>query len=179
MPALCRLCVWDVSAGRTGVCQEFEQQLIDDRRLLDLRAVAGRVDDGRASERDLVGDLLRPTRWQQLVAATLDHERRNRDALIGALTGRARRRRSSRPPEARRGQRLPCAGSDAGFGPRTDRDGRILHVSGAPIPGLFAAGNAMAGVTGRAYGGAGGTIGPAMVFGYRAGVAAATGKSVD
>ena len=28
-------------------------------------------------------------------------------------------------------------------------------------------------------GGAGGTIGPAMVFGYRAGHAAATGKSVD
>ncbi|MBI3689164.1 MAG: FAD-binding protein, partial [Mycolicibacterium aromaticivorans] len=59
-------------------------------------------------------------------------------------------------------------------GPRTDRDGRVLHVSGAPIPGLFAAGNAMAGVTGRAYGGAGGTLGPAMVFGYRAGLAAAS-----
>jgi succinate dehydrogenase/fumarate reductase flavoprotein subunit len=55
----------------------------------------------------------------------------------------------------------------------------VLHVSGRPIPGLFAAGNAMAGVTGRAYGGAGGTIGPAMVFGYRAGHAAATGNSVD
>lgn len=64
-------------------------------------------------------------------------------------------------------------------GPRTDRDGRVLHVSGEPIPGLFAAGNAMGGVTGRAYGGAGGTLGPAMVFGYRAGHAAATGKSVD
>src|ERR1700722_2227644 len=64
-------------------------------------------------------------------------------------------------------------------GPRTDRDGRVLHVSGAPIPGLFAAGNAMGGVTGRAYGGAGGTIGPAMVFGYRAGYAAATGMSAD
>jgi 3-oxosteroid 1-dehydrogenase len=64
-------------------------------------------------------------------------------------------------------------------GPRTDRDGRVLHVTGEPIPGLFAAGNAMAGATGRAYGGAGGTIGPAMVFGYRAGHAAATGKSVD
>jgi 3-oxosteroid 1-dehydrogenase len=64
-------------------------------------------------------------------------------------------------------------------GPRTDRDGRVLHVSGEPVPGLFAAGNAMGGVTGRAYGGAGGTIGPAMVFGYRAGYAAATGKSVD
>ncbi|MCV7290706.1 FAD-dependent oxidoreductase [Mycolicibacterium wolinskyi] len=64
-------------------------------------------------------------------------------------------------------------------GPRTDRDGRVLHVSGAPIPGLFAAGNAMAGVTGKAYGGAGGTLGPAMVFGYRSGFAAATGKSVS
>ncbi|OBF73022.1 FAD-binding protein [Mycobacterium sp. 852002-51613_SCH5001154] len=64
-------------------------------------------------------------------------------------------------------------------GPRTDRDGRVLHVGGEPIPGLYAAGNAMGGVTGRAYGGAGGTLGPAMVFGYRAGYAAATGKSVD
>lgn len=57
-------------------------------------------------------------------------------------------------------------------GPRTDGDGRVLHVNGSAIPGLFAAGNAMAGATGKAYGGAGGTIGPAMVFGYRAGRAA-------
>ncbi len=64
-------------------------------------------------------------------------------------------------------------------GPRTDVDSRVLHVNGGPIPGLFAAGNTMAGATGRAYGGAGGTIGPALVFGYRAGHAAATGKSVD
>jgi succinate dehydrogenase/fumarate reductase flavoprotein subunit len=56
-------------------------------------------------------------------------------------------------------------------GPRTDGDGRVLHVSGEPIDGLYAAGNAMAGVTGKAYGGAGGTLGPAMVFGYRAGLA--------
>jgi 3-oxosteroid 1-dehydrogenase len=56
-------------------------------------------------------------------------------------------------------------------GPRTDRDGRVLHVNDGPIPGLYAAGNAMAGATGKAYGGAGGTIGPAMVFGYRAGLA--------
>jgi succinate dehydrogenase/fumarate reductase flavoprotein subunit len=58
-------------------------------------------------------------------------------------------------------------------GPRTDRDGRVLHVNGSVIPGLFAAGNAMAGATGKAYGGAGGTLGPAMVFGYRAGRAVA------
>ncbi|MGH3639385.1 MAG: FAD-dependent oxidoreductase [Mycobacterium sp.] len=60
-------------------------------------------------------------------------------------------------------------------GPRTDADGQVLHVDGHPIPGLYAAGNAMAGVTGKAYGGAGGTIGPAMVFGYRVGQALTRG----
>ena len=64
-------------------------------------------------------------------------------------------------------------------GPRTDRDGRVMHVGGSPIPGLYAVGNAMAGATGKAYGGAGGTIGPAMVFAFRAGYAAATGRSVS
>lgn len=63
-------------------------------------------------------------------------------------------------------------------GPRTDRDARVRHVGGAVIPGLYAVGNAMAGVTGRAYGGAGGTIGPGMVWGFRAGYNAATGESV-
>jgi succinate dehydrogenase/fumarate reductase flavoprotein subunit len=58
-------------------------------------------------------------------------------------------------------------------GPRTDADGAVFDVDGAAIPGLYAAGNAMAGPTGMAYGGAGGTLGPALVFGYRAGRAAA------
>jgi 3-oxosteroid 1-dehydrogenase len=53
-------------------------------------------------------------------------------------------------------------------GPKTDADARVLDVDGAPIVGLYAAGNAMAGPTGMAYGGAGGTIGPALVFGARA-----------
>ena len=44
----------------------------------------------------------------------------------------------------------------------------MLDVDGDPIEGLYAAGNAMAVVTGMAYGGAGGTIGPALVFGRRA-----------
>jgi 3-oxosteroid 1-dehydrogenase len=60
---------------------------------------------------------------------------------------------------------LGCMGTKGG--PRTDRDGRVLDVDGEPIAGLYAAGNAMAGPTGMAYGGAGGTIGPAMVFGHR------------
>lgn len=58
-------------------------------------------------------------------------------------------------------------------GPKTDARARVLNVHSAAIPGLYAAGNAMAGVTGMAYGGAGGTIGPALTFGYIAGVNAA------
>ncbi|HEX7034204.1 MAG TPA: FAD-dependent oxidoreductase [Pseudomonadales bacterium] len=54
-------------------------------------------------------------------------------------------------------------------GPRTDQSGRVLHVDGHPIEGLYAAGNVMASVMGMTYGGAGGTIAPGMVFGYLAG----------
>jgi 3-oxosteroid 1-dehydrogenase len=58
-------------------------------------------------------------------------------------------------------------------GPQTDVDARVLDVDGRPIPGLYAAGNVMASPMGMTYGGAGGTLGPGMVFGFRAGRAAA------
>lgn len=58
-------------------------------------------------------------------------------------------------------------------GPRTDADARVLDVDGQPIPGLYVAGNAMASCMGMTYGGGGGTLGPAMVFGYLAGKHAA------
>jgi succinate dehydrogenase/fumarate reductase flavoprotein subunit len=65
-----------------------------------------------------------------------------------------------------------CLGTKGG--PRTDEFGRVLRAaSGAPIPGLFAAGNVAACPFGFAYPGGGGTIGPALVFGFRAGEAAA------
>ena len=54
-------------------------------------------------------------------------------------------------------------------GPRTDAAGRVLARNGGTIPGLWAAGNAMAAPTATVYGGAGGTLGPAMTFGYLAG----------
>lgn len=60
-------------------------------------------------------------------------------------------------------------------GPQTDVDGYVFTVDGGSIPGLFAEGNAMAGPAGMVYGGTGGTLGPALVFGYRAGRAAASG----
>jgi len=62
-------------------------------------------------------------------------------------------------------------------GPLTTVDGEVLDVDGDVIPGLYAAGNAMAAPTGMVYGGAGGTLGPALVFGYRAGRAAAAATS--
>lgn len=54
-------------------------------------------------------------------------------------------------------------------GPRTDADSRVLDLDGAVIEGLYAAGNVMASPFGMTYGGAGGTLAPAMVFGYLAG----------
>ena len=59
-------------------------------------------------------------------------------------------------------------------GPATDTCSRVLDVDGRAIPGLYCAGNAMASPMGMTYGGAGGTLGPAMVFGYLAGKDAAT-----
>ena len=54
-------------------------------------------------------------------------------------------------------------------GPKTNGDAQVLDWNGNPIPGLYAAGNAMAAVLGEGYGGAGGTLGPGMTFGFIAG----------
>jgi succinate dehydrogenase/fumarate reductase flavoprotein subunit len=54
-------------------------------------------------------------------------------------------------------------------GPKTNADAQVLDWHGNPIPGLYAAGDAMAAVPGEAYGGAGGTLGPGMTFDYIAG----------
>jgi|TARA_R100000049_G_C1956566_1_gene113195 succinate dehydrogenase/fumarate reductase flavoprotein subunit len=59
-------------------------------------------------------------------------------------------------------------------GAQTDASGRVIGVGGEPIPGLYAAGNAMASMMGMTYGGGGGTLGPGMVFGYLAGKHAVT-----
>ncbi|WP_331769087.1 FAD-dependent oxidoreductase (plasmid) [Embleya sp. NBC_00888] len=59
-------------------------------------------------------------------------------------------------------------------GPRTDGDGRVLHIDGGPVPGLYAAGNAAASPFGYAYPGTGTTLGQALTFGALAGKAAAT-----
>jgi 3-oxosteroid 1-dehydrogenase len=51
-------------------------------------------------------------------------------------------------------------------GLKADAKARVLDHNDQPIPGLFAAGNATGSPFGLNYPGAGGTIGPAMVFAY-------------
>ncbi|MEP1606498.1 MAG: FAD-dependent oxidoreductase [Marinomonas sp.] len=62
-------------------------------------------------------------------------------------------------------------------GARTDGAARVLDHDGAAIPGLYGAGNAIACPTGGIYAGAGGTLGPALTFGYIAGRTAAQANS--
>ena len=56
----------------------------------------------------------------------------------------------------------------------TDAHARVLDGSGAPIRGLYACGNDMASIFLGTYPGPGTTLGPAVVFGYRAAMHAAT-----
>ncbi len=64
-----------------------------------------------------------------------------------------------------------CMGTKGG--PRTDDRGRVLGAGGGVIEGLYAAGNAAASPFGIATPAGGATLGPALVFGTRAGEAAA------
>jgi succinate dehydrogenase/fumarate reductase flavoprotein subunit len=50
----------------------------------------------------------------------------------------------------------------------TDANARVLGNDGKPIPGLYACGNDMASVMAGSYPGPGTTLGPAIVFAYRA-----------
>lgn len=62
---------------------------------------------------------------------------------------------------------------DTRGGPVTDELGRVLDVKDQVIEGLYASGNCVASLSGQSYWGAGGTLGPAITFGYLAGQHAA------
>lgn len=58
-------------------------------------------------------------------------------------------------------------------GPRIDRDARVIGPAGAPVPGLFAAGESAGGVIGPTYVGSGNSYASCVVFGRVAGAGAA------
>jgi 3-oxosteroid 1-dehydrogenase len=64
-------------------------------------------------------------------------------------------------------------------GLRTDVDGRVLDSDRRPIPGLYAAGNTMAAVSGETYPGGGNPIGASLLFSHRAALHMASGVSGD
>jgi succinate dehydrogenase/fumarate reductase flavoprotein subunit len=63
------------------------------------------------------------------------------------------------------------------IGLKTDADGRVVSATGEPIAGLFACGNDMASIMRGHYPGPGITLGPALVFAYRAAMAIAAART--
>ncbi|MGE5774385.1 MAG: FAD-binding protein, partial [Hyphomicrobiales bacterium] len=61
----------------------------------------------------------------------------------------------------------------------TDANARVLGSDGKPIPGLYACGNDMASVMAGSYPGPGTTLGPAVVFAYRAAMHAKGGQATQ
>jgi 3-oxosteroid 1-dehydrogenase len=118
-------------------------------------------------------------RWNDQVAAGSDADFGRGDSAYDGFNGDITRYPGKASTLGRIGAApfyalaLECSTLGTKGGPRTNRHGAVLNVDGEVIAGLYAAGNVMAGPTGMVYGGAGGTLGPAIVFGFAAGQHAA------
>ncbi|MBS45643.1 MAG: FAD-binding dehydrogenase [Nocardioides sp.] len=136
---------------------------------------------GLARMIDVPSDALEETvdRWNRAVAAGRDGDFRRGESAYDGWCGDQTRYPG---PGATLGpldeppfHAVPVVSSALGTsgGPTTGPDGEVLDVDGNVVEGLYAAGNVTAAPTGMVYGGAGGTLGPALVMGMLAGRAAA------
>ena len=126
------------------------------------------------NSRDEIDVPARQSRRKPCAASTNSRERgddedfgRGRESFDRAFTGGA----SPLVPIDTPPYRAAAFGvSDLGTkgGLRTDVDARVLDADDRPIPGLYAAGNTMAAVSGTTYPGGGNPIGASLLFSHRA-----------
>jgi 3-oxosteroid 1-dehydrogenase len=85
---------------------------------------------------------------------------------VAASRSTTRHRVAEQPPFRAAAFGLSDLGTKGGL--RTDARARVIDVDGLVIPGLYAAGNSMAAVSGTTYPGGGNPIAASMVFSHLA-----------
>ncbi|GAA4810112.1 FAD-dependent oxidoreductase [Sphingosinicella ginsenosidimutans] len=114
-------------------------------------------------------------RWNDLVAAGADTDFGRGESAFdrwwGDPNAKGKKEATLGPLETGPFYALPVNSGVLGTkgGPQVDVNGQVVDIDGDTIPGLYAAGNVMASPFGMTYGGPGGTLGPAMVFGFLSG----------
>jgi 3-oxosteroid 1-dehydrogenase len=117
------------------------------------------------------------TRFNELVAGGADEDfGRGNDAYDRTFTaGASPLVPIDRPPYHAAAFGLSDLGTKGGL--LTDTQARVLDAEGRPIPGLYAAGNTMAAVSGTTYPGGGNPIGASMLFSHLAALHMADGSA--
>lgn len=107
-------------------------------------------------------------RYNKLAAAEVDDDfGRGNEAYDRAFTGgESPMVPIDTPPYHAAAFGLSDLGTKGGL--RTDTHARVVRADGTPIPGLYAAGNTMAAVSGTTYPGGGNPIGASMLFSHLA-----------
>lgn len=146
-------------------------------------AVSSDTIGGLATKLGLDGSVLKATveRFNALVTKGHDDDFQRGDTTFDNFWGD----QSLQPPYSTLGHidqppyyaiKLEAGVLGTAGGPKTNANAQVVDWNDQPIEGLYVAGNTMAQVTAMGYGGAGGTLGPGMTFGFIGGRHAAQQK---